>query len=80
VSSTTRILLSQRRIINKASVVTHQVNEEHGLQLKDHFIKRIFKEKMGLKYKRVKHIAFQGNNPKNLILRQLFAKKMLEVL
>ena len=35
---------------------------------------------MGLKYKKVKKIAFKGNAKKNLVLRQLFGMKLLEVL
>ena len=35
---------------------------------------------MGLKYKKIKKIPFHGNSEKNLVLRQQFAMKLLELL
>ena len=34
---------------------------------------------MGLKYKKIKNISWQGNSEKSLVLRQQFAIKFLEI-
>jgi hypothetical protein len=47
--------------------------------LKDHYIKKVFREYLGLKFKRVKKIAYQGNSERNLVLRQRFGMKFIEL-
>ena len=76
----TRGLLRQQKIIHKASVVKHIVEEKHGLLVKDQQLKKIFREQLGLRYKKVKRIPFQGNLERNLVLRQRFGMKLLELL
>ena len=69
VESETQALLRQKKIIKKASMVKHIIKENHGLLLKDQTICKIFHEYLGMKYKKVKRIAFKGNAEKNLVLR-----------
>jgi hypothetical protein len=38
------------------------------------------KEILGLRYRKIKKISYRANSEKSLILRQLFAKKMLNIL
>lgn len=66
----TRGLLRQKKIIHKASVVKHIVEDKHGLLVQDQLICKIFREQLGLRFKKVQRIAFQGNAEKNLVLRQ----------
>jgi hypothetical protein len=40
----------------------------------------VFRKRLGLKFKKIKKIPFRGNSEKNLVLRQQFAMKMLELL
>ena len=80
ITRTTKSLLSDKQIITKASVVTHQLYIEHGLQVRDWEVRKIFRERLGLRYKRVKRIAFKGNTDKNLYLRQRFGMRLIELL
>ena len=61
VVSETRGLLRQQKIIHKASMVKHIVEDNHGLLVKDQLIYKIFREHLGMRYKKVKRIAFKGN-------------------
>lgn len=76
----TRGLLRQQKIINKASVVKHIVEENYGLLVQDQQICKIFRQQLGLRFKKVHRIAFKGNAEKNLVLRQQFGIRFLELL
>lgn len=80
VVAATNDLLRRKEIIHKASQVKHLIAKKHDLEVKDHFIIKVFHERIGLKYKRVKRIAFRGNDEKNLVLRQKFAMRLLELM
>ena len=67
--SETRGLLRQKKIIHKASVVKHIVENNHNLLVNDQLICKIFREQLGLRFKKVQRIAFKGNAEKNLVLR-----------
>jgi hypothetical protein len=40
----------------------------------------VLRQKLGLRFKRIKKIPFRGYSEKNLVLRQQFAMKLLELL
>ncbi len=40
----------------------------------------MFRKELGLRYKKIKLLPYQGNSEKNLVLRQQFAMKMMELL
>lgn len=40
----------------------------------------MFRREMGLKYKKIKMLPYQGNSERNLVLRQQFAMKMMDLL
>ena len=65
----TKNMLKTNHIIHKSSQIKHLVLDNHGLQLKNPQICRIFRERLGLKYKKVKYIPFKGNSEQNLCLR-----------
>ena len=44
------------------------------------FIQNVLRNNLGMRYKKVKRIAFQGNSPRNIILRQQYAKVMIDLL
>ena len=43
--------------------------QKHALKVSDTFVKTVFRREMLLKYKRVKHITFQSNSKRSLVLR-----------
>ena len=43
-------------------------------------IRKFLRHQMGLKFSRVKKVAYNANSQKSLILRQLFAKQLIQLL
>ena len=41
-------------------------------------VRKIFREELGMKYKRIKKIPFQGNSEQNLVLRQQFGMELIK--
>ena len=62
-------LLQRETIIEKAAQVGRIVKVRHDITLKDYQVRKVFREQIGLKYKRIKKLAFQGNNDRSLVLR-----------
>ena len=56
------------------------ITDKHGPIVKPWGVKRIMKDEMGMKYKRIAPIALKANSPRNLILRQQFALSLLGAL
>ena len=50
------------------------------IEAKLSLISSVMKEDLGMKYKRIKSISNEGNSPKNLVLRQQFALKLIGLL
>ena len=63
-------MLKVKKYIFKASVVKHAMMAKHTLKVTDTFVRKIFRRRMLLKYKKVKLIPFHANTGKNLVLRQ----------
>ena len=66
--------------IDRACQVRNRVEAAHGLEVKDWYVRKVLREHMGQRYKKIKKIPFHGNSDKNLILRQQFSKKMLNLM
>jgi hypothetical protein len=73
-------MLKFSKHIFKASLVKHAVMARHTLKVTDTFVRKVFRHKMLLKYKRVKLIPYLANTGKSLVLRQQFAMVMLDLL
>jgi hypothetical protein len=52
---------------------------QDGIEIKDAPLRRILREDLGAKYKRIKGISWQGNSIKNKLLRQHFASAFLKI-
>lgn len=59
--------------------VQSRLKEDHGLEIKDWKLLHMMHKELGLRYKRVSHISWQGNSPRNLILRQNFGLNFLKL-
>ena len=53
--------------------------EEFEIEIKPWTLKKILKEELELRYKRIAGTSWQGNSNKNLILRQQFALEFLSI-
>jgi hypothetical protein len=58
----TQNILSRKKILTKSSEMKHLMKEKHNLDLKNAFVCRVFRERLGMKYKPVKQIPFKGNS------------------
>lgn len=61
-------------------MVARKVETEHNFRPTNRFVCKVFRNDLGMKYKKVKKIAFQGNSERSLVLRQQFSIKLLELL
>jgi hypothetical protein len=43
-------------------------------------VKSIFKDRLDLRFKRIKRIPFLGNAERCLVMRHLYARKMIEII
>jgi hypothetical protein len=63
------VLLRFEKHIFKASVVKHAVMAKHTLKVTDTFVRRVFRQRMLLKYKKVKLVPYLANTERSLVLR-----------
>jgi hypothetical protein len=73
-------LLQSEQVIDRASDVRHLVLQENGISVTDKTVRAVFRQEMGLKFRKIKLISHQANSERNLVLRQQFGLKMLELL
>ena len=63
-----RELLEESAFIKSSEMVCKEVKSRTGLEVKERYILEQLHD-LGLRYKKVKHISFQGNSQKSLVLR-----------
>ena len=73
-------MLNVNTVIEKAASIGRVLEANHDICVPVHQIRKMFRQNMGLKYKRIKKISFQGNCQRSMVLRQQFSIKMLELL
>ena len=56
------------------------MEKQQDLIVTSTLVRKVFRKELGLRYKKIKLLPYQGNSEKNLVLRQQFAIKMLELL
>jgi hypothetical protein len=66
-------------LVDSVAFVKEQLGEQHGIEIDYHRLKKIMKEELDLRYKKISPISWQGNSDRNKILRQQFAQTLLEV-
>ena len=73
-------ILKQQTIIERAAQVECLVQQRHDIIVPVHQVRRMLRQNMGLKYKKIKKVAYQGNSERSMVLRQQFSMKLLELL
>ena len=76
---TEQFLLVERPIY-KAAQVRLDLKLDGVGAITDQLVRKVFKERMGLGYRRIKGVSNTANTHRNMILRQQFAYKMMELL
>ena len=54
--------------------------KQKGLEVKNHFVRRVFRKELNLRHKLIKRIPYLGNAQRSLVLRQQFAMQLLKLL
>ena len=55
------------------------LKETKDIDVKDWVLRDIMRRELDLRYNRINELSWQGNSVKNKVLRQQFAKTLLEV-
>ena len=74
------LLLYSKGGLKSSEQVRLAVAEKHGIELRNDYIAKVLRNDVGLRYKVMKKVPFLGNMPRCLILRQLYAKFMIQQL
>ena len=53
--------------------------QSHSLKVTKHEITKVMKQKLKLSYRPIKRVSYYGNQDHNLVLRSLYAQKMLQI-
>ena len=61
----------------RSNQITERVRLDHNVHITDAFATSILRSDFGMRYRRVKLVAFTGNSERCLVLRQLFAERLL---
>ena len=72
-------MLDQELHISTVGWVRRHLKETKDIDVKDWVLRDIMRRELDLRYKRINEISWQGNSVKNKVLRQQFAKTLLEV-
>ena len=56
------------------------MKKQHGLEIKRSYVSTVLRDSFDMRFQKIRQIAFQGNSERSLVVRQMYAKKMLELL
>ena len=73
-------MIEQDAVIDKAEMVAINVKRDYDFKPSNKLVRQVFRQDLGMKYQKLKKLAYQGNSERSLILRQQFSMKMLELL
>ena len=73
-------LAKKNVVIDSANMVKEVLNEETDQEYKEHQVRKIMRHDLGMRYKKISHVALHTNSPKNLILRQRYAIELVALL
>ena len=59
--------------------IKERLQEDHKISISSPKLLRLLHEDLNLRYKRIEATSWQGNSPKNIILRQQFALNFLKI-
>ena len=55
--------------MRSAKDIQKRLKDDHGIEIKEHKLINIMHQELGAKYKKIVHVSWQANSPKNLVLR-----------
>ena len=72
-------LIENNMILDSVFKISQEIKESLGIEISREKLRRIMRFDMNMSYKKIKGIRLHDNTVKNLILRQQFAKRYIEV-
>ena len=73
-------LTDKHMFIDSAQTVKKILKEDHDINAKAQAVRNIMSQDLDMRYRKVVPVSLHSNTPKNLIMRQRFAMKYLEIL
>ena len=67
-------------VVDSVSAVKKCLKDGYDLEAKETVIRSVMKKDLGMRYRKILSVSSTGNTPKNLVLRQQFALKLIEAL
>ena len=72
-------MYSQGEYLSSASVIKTKLKEKYDADIQKRPLIKLMHSHLGMRYKRVKEISWQANSSKNLLLRHVYAIKLLDI-
>ena len=72
-------MYSQGEYLSSARVIQSKLKEKYDVDIQKRKLIRLMHSNLGMRYKRVKEISWQANSSKNLLLRHIYAIKLLDI-
>ena len=73
-------LIAADQIIDSVAMVKQKVEEEYAIRVKKPEIREVMKHQLGMRYKKITDVAVHANCERNLVCRQQFAVKLMELM
>ena len=67
-------------VIDSAAAIQKCLKDGYDVVAKENTIRSVIREELGMRYRKIVSISSSGNTPKNLVLRQQFALKLIDIL
>ena len=72
-------LNSRYTFIDSAASVVKHLKDENNMESKPREVRKVMRDELGMRYRKVKAVLLHSNSEKNLILRQQFATEMIAI-
>ena len=72
-------MLEEDKIIDSAQSVCRRIESEVGIDVSFDFVRSVMTEEMGMSYRKIVKASYHSNSPQNLILRQQWALKFIDL-
>lgn len=67
-------------VVDSAAAVQKGLKVGYDIEAKLKTVQSVMKDELGMRYRKIVSVSSTGNNPKNLVLRQQFALRLIDVL
>ena len=72
-------MLEESKFIDSARSVKERIERDVGVDISFNFVRDVMTEKLGMSYRKILKASFHANSPQNVILRQRWGLKFIEL-